>query len=166
MAKYHIVYFAYGSENSLRQINMHVLQIIQKFYLNHFLYSNITLGIFGHTEYPAQWFRFWMVYVLKQWIFPLQSGAGIRSPMTILEWCLVPQAWPPQWYNHYYHLYSKDKETEAWKSLWFTWYNQEVAKWDCSLGQAKLIFLTCGHNASLPYVLQHQFGQEAKVIWY
>ena len=23
MAKYHIVYFAYGSENSLRQINMH-----------------------------------------------------------------------------------------------------------------------------------------------
>ena len=40
MAKYHIVYFAYGSENSLRQINMHVLQINQTFYLNHFLYSD------------------------------------------------------------------------------------------------------------------------------
>ena len=31
MAKYHIVYFAYGSVNSLRQINMHVLQINQTF---------------------------------------------------------------------------------------------------------------------------------------
>ena len=40
MAKYHIVYFAYGSENSLRQINMHVLQINQTFFLNHFLYSD------------------------------------------------------------------------------------------------------------------------------
>ena len=31
MAKYHIVYFACGSVNSLRQINMHVLQINQTF---------------------------------------------------------------------------------------------------------------------------------------
>ena len=86
--------------------------------------------------------------------------------MTILEQCLVPQAWPPQWYTHYYHLYSEDKETEAWKSLWFAWYNQEVAKWHCGLGQAKFIFLTSDHNASLPYILQHQFGRAANVIWY
>ena len=93
--------------------------------------------------------------------FPSAIWGGDKSPMTILEWCLVPQAWPPQWYTHYYHLYSEDKETEAWKSLWFTWYNQEVAEWDCSSGQAKFIFLPCDHN-----VLQHQFGREANVIWY